>query len=82
MTKPVKSGGVNPKLKRAIDKLLDKVMAEPKDGTPENEKFSLTDQMKVIDRALKLDAIRLKVQDSGEGEFFRNPTQGADNGDS
>jgi hypothetical protein len=75
VTKPVKQGGVNPKLKSAIDKLLAKVMAEPKDGeTP----FTLTDQMKVIDRALKLDAIRLKVADSGEGEFFKNPPQGAD----
>ena len=32
-----------------------------------NEEWSLTDKMKILDRALKLEAIKLKVSDEGWG---------------
>lgn len=78
MTKPKDKGGpqsVNPKITRAINKLVDEVMKEPKEGETGP---SLTDKMKVLDRALKHEAIRLKIQDSGEGGFFKQPQEGAD----
>jgi hypothetical protein len=77
--------GINPALTRAINKLIDEVMreekpAELKEGERAPEpKYSLTDKMKVLDRALKHEAIRLKVEDDGEGGFFK--TKGAENGD-
>ena len=81
MTKPKPKGaaaGVNPKITRAINKLVDEVMRDPKEGEVGP---TLTDKMKVLDRALKHEAIRLKVQDSGEGDFFKRQPEGAENGD-
>ena len=42
-------------------------------------KYSLTDLMKITDRALKLEAIRLSVKNDDEGSFFTNP--GSDESD-
>lgn len=57
-----KSSGINPALEKAISDLLDEVMKDPT--------ASLTDKSRVIDRALKLEAIRLKASDAEWGSGF------------
>jgi len=59
-----KQTGINPDLEAAISKLLAEVMADPE--------ASLTDKSKIIDRALKLEAIRLKASDAEWGSGFMN----------
>jgi hypothetical protein len=59
-----KQTGINPDLEAAISKLLAEVMADPQ--------ASLTDKSKIIDRALKLEAIRLKASDAEWGSGFMN----------
>jgi hypothetical protein len=59
-----KQSGINPDLEAAISKLLAEVMADPE--------ASLTDKSKIIDRALKLEAIRLKASDAEWGSGFIN----------
>lgn len=78
MTKPKKLG-VNPKLAKAVSDMLDEVMGKPAAGA---EPFTLTDKCKIIDRFTKLEMIRLKIADDGEGDFFRNrrPTEDEDDG--
>lgn len=63
------NGKVNPKLTKAIESMLAEVMA---DGEGK-KKVSLTDKCKVIDRALKLEAIRAKLDDAGYGTGFTQP---------
>ena len=58
-----KSKGINPELERAISKMLTDVMME-------DSKASITDKTKVIDRALKLEAIKLKMSDDEWGSGF------------
>lgn len=61
-------GKVNSKLEKMITDLLKEVNSgKNDDGTA---KYSLTDKMKVVDRALKLEALKLKVDDSGYGSGF------------
>ena len=57
-----KTSGINPDLESAISKLLAEVMADPE--------ATLTDKSKIIDRALKLEAIRLKASDADWGSGF------------
>jgi len=57
-----KSKGINPELESAISKMLTEVMM---DSTA-----SITDKTKVIDRALKLEAIKLKMSDDEWGSGF------------
>ena len=57
-----KDKGINPELEEAISKSLKEVMA---DSTA-----SVTEKMKVIDRALKLEAIKLKLTDDEWGSGF------------
>ena len=57
-----KTSGINPELESAISKLLAEVMADPE--------ATLTDKSKIIDRALKLEAIRLKASDAEWGSGF------------
>ena len=57
-----KSKGVSPDLERAISEMLKQVMNDP--GS------SITDKTKVIDRALKLEAIKLKMSDDEWGAGF------------
>ena len=57
-----KKQGINPDLEKAISDLLTQVMADPT--------ASLTDKSRVIDRALKLEARRLKAGDSEWGSGF------------
>jgi len=63
-----KKKGLNPKLVKAVQDLLDEVMARPK-GDAE-AKFSLTDKTKVIDRFVAIEKLRLGLEDDGEGSFF------------
>lgn len=76
MTAKKKKNEVNRKLTRAVEKMLDEVMATPARG---KTGASLTDKCKVIDRFTKLEAMRLlKLQDENEGGFFNRDPDGAD----
>ena len=57
-----KDKGINPELEEAISKSLKEVMAD--------SIASITEKMKVIDRALKLEAIKLKLTDDEWGSGF------------
>ena len=57
-----KDKGINPELETAIGEMLKAVMVD--------ETATITDKMKVIDRALKLEQIRLKVSDDEWGSGF------------
>ena len=65
-----KQSGINPDLEAAISKLLAEVMADPE--------ASLTDKSKIIDRALKLEAIRLKASDADWGRSFMDEDEDED----
>lgn len=58
-----KDKGINPELEKHINKLMAEVMSDPV--------ASITDKMKVIDRALKLEALKMKDADEyyGAGLF-------------
>jgi hypothetical protein len=57
-----KQKGINPDLESAISTMLKAVMVDPM--------ASITDKTKVIDRALKLEAIKLKMSDDEWGAGF------------
>ena len=57
-----KQKGINPDLEEAISNMLKAVMVDPM--------ASITDKSKVIDRALKLEAIKLKMNDDEWGSGF------------
>jgi len=57
-----KEKGINADLEAAINKLMAQVMTDPE--------ASITDKMKVIDRALKLEALKMKDSDSMWGSGF------------
>ena len=57
-----KQKGINPDLEDAISDSLKSVMSD--------SMASITDKMKVIDRALKLEAIKLKMSDDEWGSGF------------
>jgi len=57
-----KTAGINPALEKAIGKLLEETVADPT--------ATLTDKMKIIDRSLKLEALKLKVSDDAWGSGF------------
>ena len=61
MTSPKKSR-IDPALEKAISKLLKDTMA--------SDEASLSDKVKIIDRALKLEAIKHKMVDEGYGSGF------------
>jgi hypothetical protein len=74
-----KEGGINAKLVQAINGLLSEVMGDDKKkGRPKKlgigeeppESYTLDQKLKVLDRALKLEALRLKVTEDGEGSGF------------
>jgi hypothetical protein len=54
--------GIDPALERAIAKLLEQTINDPE--------ASLTDKMKIVDRSLKLEALKLKVSDDAWGSGF------------
>ena len=57
-----KSKGINPELEAAISDTLKAVMSD--------SMASVTEKMKVIDRALKLEAIKLKMESDDWGSGF------------
>ena len=59
-----KEKGLNPELEAAISKMLKEVMIDPT--------ATITDKTKVIDRALKLEAIKMKMSDDEWGAGFAN----------
>lgn len=59
---------VDARLEKAIDDLLAKVKLGKMDE--EGKPYSLTDVMKVIDRKLKLEAIKMKADDAGYASAF------------
>ena len=62
MIKKVKDKGINPELEKAISELLRATMIDPT--------ASLTDKTKILDRALKLEALKAKVSDDEYGSGF------------
>jgi len=57
-----KEKGINAALEDAVSQLLTQVMSDPM--------ASITDKTKVLDRALKLEAIKLKMNDDEWGSGF------------
>jgi len=57
-----KAKGINPELESAISKLMKEVMADPT--------ATITDKMRVLDRALKLEQLKMKDADSEWGCGF------------
>ena len=57
-----KSKGINPDLESAISQLLKATMNDPM--------ASLTDKTKILDRALKLEALKAKISDDEWGAGF------------
>jgi hypothetical protein len=57
-----KDKGLNPELENAISEMLRAVMVDPM--------ATINDKTKVIDRALKLEAIKMKMQDDEWGSGF------------
>ena len=57
-----KAKGINPELESAISKLMKEVMADPT--------ATITDNMRVLDRALKLEQLKMKDADSEWGSGF------------
>lgn len=57
-----KTAGIDPALEKAIAKLLEQVMTD--------SEATLTDKMKIIDRSLKLEALKMKLQDDAWGSGF------------
>lgn len=57
-----KDKGINAALEDAVSQLLTQVMSDPM--------ASITDKTKVLDRALKLEAIKLKMNDDEWGSGF------------
>ncbi len=62
MPKKGNAGKVPAYLKSAVEKMIKDVL--------ENEKSTLTDRCKAIDRGLKLAAIEAKLDDAGYGAGF------------
>ena len=57
-----KPPGIDPALEKAIAKLLEQ--------TINDSEATLTDKMKIIDRSLKLEALKMKLQDDAWGSGF------------
>jgi len=62
MSKKKADKGINPELEKAISELLKSTMIDPT--------ASLTDKTKIIDRALKLEALKAKFSDDEWGAGF------------
>jgi hypothetical protein len=60
-----KNKGVNQDLEEAVSQLLKEVMSD--------EKASLTDKCKVIDRAINIEKLKQKLSDDEWGSGFINP---------
>lgn len=73
-----KSGQVNAKLEKAIGDMLKEVMDDKKKDAKGNPLYTLTDRCKVIDRALKLEAIKAKTVDGDYGSGFDDDPEDKD----
>jgi len=62
MSKKKQEKGINPKLEEAINLLMSQVMADPE--------ATIIDKTRIIDRALKLEALKMKDEDSAWGQGF------------
>ena len=62
MTKKKQEKGINPKLEEAINLLMTQVMADPE--------ATIIDKTRNNDRALKLEALKMKDEDSAWGQGF------------
>jgi hypothetical protein len=62
MNKKKQEKGINPKLEEAINLLMTQVMADPE--------ATIIDKTRIIDRALKLEALKMKDEDSAWGQGF------------
>ena len=77
MTRKKAAPTVNPAIEAALNKLLKDVLKDPE--------ASLTDKMKVLDRSLKWEAIKMKAESDDWGSGFLSDeeelmTQRADDG--
>ena len=63
-----KQKGINPELETAIAQMLKEVMSD--------SMASITDKTKVIDRALKLEAIKMKMEFDEWGSGFNVDEEG------
>lgn len=59
-----KKTGINPELEKHINQLLSAVMMD--------QTASITEKMKVVDRALKLEQLKAKISDDEWGSGFMN----------
>jgi len=62
MSRKSKDKGINPELDKFIADLMTQVMNDPE--------ASVTDKVKVLDRALKLEALKMKDSDDAWGSGF------------
>ena len=62
MNKKKQEKGINPKLEEVINLLMTQVMADPE--------ATIIDKTRIIDRALKLEALKMKDEDSAWGQGF------------
>ncbi len=69
--------GVDPDIVYAVRQLVREVIGTPHQKKKPVKEYSLDEKLSVLDRALKLEAIVLKVKDDDEGAFFN----GLNNGD-
>jgi hypothetical protein len=53
-----------------IDPALEKAIADLLTNTMNDAEATLTDKMKIIDRSLKLEALKMKLQDDAWGSGF------------
>jgi hypothetical protein len=64
MTKAKENSKINPELEKHLSKLMKEVM--------NSAETSLTDKMKVVDRVLKFELMKLKITDNGFGSGFKD----------
>jgi hypothetical protein len=69
-----KAKEINPALEKAISTLLEKVMSD--------KAATYTDQTKIIDRAIKLEALKQKVGEVWGGDLFGPGSDDDDDGES
>lgn len=79
------SGKVSKNLEDAVDKLvkevtLDAEIDDPDEPGKKKRKYTLMNVLQVVDRKLKLEALKQKIDDSGYGAGFGGKG-GTDNGD-
>jgi hypothetical protein len=67
--------GVSKELEEAVKELLKEAKAKDKEG---NFKMAIEDRLGVVDRAMKLEALRHKIRDAGAGSGWDDPTGGED----